>query len=347
MMPSYRIVFYISGHGFGHASRSLEVIRALMARRSGVAVTVRTSVPRRRFDAGLDVIEFPADTGMLQTDSLQVDVAGSLRAAAAFHARLPEKAEAEGRFLREAGVDLVVGDIPALAFAAAAVAERPSIAIGNFTWDWIYAGYADAPAELLRATRDAYAQASLGLRLPMSAGFETLASRTRDIPFVARQSQREPRDVRLTLGIPDDKPMVLTSFGAYGLKGLDMGALERQRDYTVITDDFPLRGFQYPDLVRAADVVITKPGYGIISECIANDTAMLYTSRGQFPEYDLFVREMPKYLRAQFIEQHDLLAVRWTKAIEQLLALPKPTIAPAINGAEVAADAILACLPNP
>ena len=30
-------------------------------------------------------------------------------------------------------------------------------------------------------------------------------------------------------------------------------------------------GLRYEDLVRAADVVVTKPGYGIISEAIAND----------------------------------------------------------------------------
>ena len=53
----------------------------------------------------------------------------------------------------------------------------------------------------------------------------------------------------------------------------------------------------------AADVVVTKPGYGIISEAIANDTALLYTSRGRFVEYDVLVHEMPRYLRAQFIEQ--------------------------------------------
>ena len=45
------------------------------------------------------------------------------------------------------------------------------------------------------------------------------------------------------------------------------------------------RGYRYEDLVRAVDVVVTKPGYGIISECIANDTALLYTSRGDFREY--------------------------------------------------------------
>ena len=43
--------------------------------------------------------------------------------------------------------------------------------------------------------------------------------------------------------------------------------------------------------------MVTKPGYGIISECIANDTALLYTSRGDFREYPVLVKEMPKYLR--------------------------------------------------
>ena len=31
---------------------------------------------------------------------------------------------------------------------------------------------------------------------------------------------------------------------------------------------------------------MTKPGYGIISECVANGTAILYTSRGRFAEYE-------------------------------------------------------------
>ena len=41
--------------------------------------------------------------------------------------------------------------------------------------------------------------------------------------------------------------------------------------------------------MRAADVVVTKPGYGIIAECLANDTAIVYTSRGEFAEYDVLV----------------------------------------------------------
>jgi UDP:flavonoid glycosyltransferase YjiC (YdhE family) len=343
MTPSYRIVFYISGHGFGHASRSREVIRALATGCPGAAVTVKTSAPRRLFDTA-DVIPFQPDTGMLQLDSLHLDEAGSIRQAAAFHAQLPQRTAAEAHFLTEGGANLVVGDIPPLAFAAAAAAGLPSVALGNFTWDWIYAAYPDTPAELLAAMRNAYAHASVALRLPMAAGFEVLQSKTRDIPFIARTSQREPDEVRHALGFPLDKPMVLISFGAYGLKNLDVARLGRLADYTIVLEDSPASGFEYQDLVRAADVVVTKPGYGIISECIANDTAVLYTSRGRFPEYDVLVREMPKYLRAQFIEQDDLLAGRWGPSLERLLALPKPAVKPAVNGAEVAAEEILKLL---
>ena len=75
-------------------------------------------------------------------------------------------------------------------------------------------------------------------------------------------------------------------------------------------------GLRFADLVRGADVVVTKPGYGIISEAIANDAALLYTSRGQFVEYDMLVREMPRYLRVQFIEQEDLLSGRLERGAE-------------------------------
>ena len=342
-MPSYRIVFYISGHGFGHASRSREVIGTLRHRRPDIEVTVKTSAPRHLFQS-VELIPFEADTGMVQVDSLSLDEAESLRRAIAFHAELPQKAAAEGRFLKDHGAHLVVGDIPPLAFAAAAAAGVPSVALGNFTWDWIYSGYSGAPDGLIRAIRDAYRQATLALRLPMSAGFEGLESKTRDLPFIACASRRAPADVRRSLGIPDNTSMVLTSFGAYGLRNLDMAALQRLRGYTVITDELAERGpeqpFDYQDLVRAADVVVTKPGYGIISECIANDTAILYTSRGHFPEYEVLVREMPNYLRAQFIGQEDLLAGRWAASLERLLASPPPPIVPAVNGAAVAADEI-------
>ena len=97
----------------------------------------------------------------------------------------------------------------------------------------------------------------------------------------------------------------------------------------------------YQDLVAAADLVITKPGYGIISECVANDTPLLYTSRGPFVEYDVFVAEMPRVLRCRFLPQEDLRAGRWRPHIDALLAQSAPPERARIDGAQVAAALLL------
>ena len=82
----------------------------------------------------------------------------------------------------------------------------------------------------------------------------------------------------------------------------------------------PPPGLKYEDLVAAADVVVSKPGYGIVSECVANGTALLYTSRGRFAEYDVMVAEMPRMLRCRHISREDLLAGEWRDDVEALLA---------------------------
>ena len=112
----------------------------------------------------------------------------------------------------------------------------PSIGLGNFTWDWVYADYPRvrlAPS-LLPAIRGAYAKASMALRLPMSGGFESF-SNVKDIPFIARHASMTREEVCKLLKLPADKPLVLASFGGYGLPGLDTDALGKFKKYTVVT----------------------------------------------------------------------------------------------------------------
>jgi L-arabinokinase len=363
------IVFYTSGHGFGHASRDIEIVNALGRLASSAGVHVRTSAARWLFDLTTTTpIEFTTvecDTGIVQIDSLRLDADESIRRADAFHAELDERAAREAAFLRSVGARVVVGDIPPLAFAAAARAGVPSIALGNFTWDWIYAGYpeqlASAPSLLPRIWK-AYAQADVALRLPMHGGFEAFR-RVEDVPFVTRHARRSREDVRNALCLPHDLALVLVSFGGYGLEKLDLRRVSDALDiglvattayphaplvdrhghrlWTVGEIDLYRCGFRYEDLVHAVDVVATKPGYGIIAECIANDTAMLYTSRGQFVEYDVMVEEMPRYLRSAFISNDDLAAGRWAPALERLFAQPALPERPRTDGADLVARRIL------
>ena len=89
------------------------------------------------------------DTGIAQIDSLRLDEAETARRAHAFYRTFDARVTAEAAFLKALSASVVVGDVPPLAFAAARRVNVTSIAVANFTWDWIYAGYArfslDAP----------------------------------------------------------------------------------------------------------------------------------------------------------------------------------------------------------
>ena len=91
------------------------------------------------------------------------------------------------------------------------------------------------------------------------------------------------------------------------------------------------------DLLAAVDAVASKPGYGIISECAANGTALLYTDRGRFCEYDVLVGALPEMTASAFIAQDDLRAGRWRDAVASLLAQGARAPVPA-TGAATAAD---------
>jgi L-arabinokinase len=314
-----------------------------------------------------------SDTGVAQLDSLRLDAAETIRRAEAFHARFDEEVESEAAWLREEGATLVVADIPPLAFAAAARAGIPSVALGNFTWDWIYEGYREhlSPAAALVPTiREAYSHAALALRLPMAGGFD-MFTRVEELPFIARRARRKPADIRRQLQLSDDQPLVLVSFGGYGVSQIDLTGLSKLVGYTIVMtadvtasrrEDDPAglgrmllpgnieqlderalysSGLRYEDLVAAVDIVVTKPGYGIIAECIANDTAILYTSRGHFVEYDVLVREMPRWLRTEFISNEDLLGGRWQDALDRLRKAQAPPETIATDGAERAVEWIV------
>ena len=362
----------MSGHGLGHASRSIEALDAIGTQRPDVRLLVRTSAPRWIFEqsarVAIDVHACETDVGMVQLDALRIDETATAARAAAFYERFDARVEREAAWLREARADLVVADIPPLAFPAAARAGIPSIAFGNFTWDWIYEDnpvMAASARGVVPRVREAYGAATRALRLPFHGGFAPMAGRVRDIPLVVRRSTRDPADTRRLLGLERGRPAVLASFGAYGA-ALPYARALADRRLTVLTtgrdseDTTPpppglvrldltalaAHGVRYEDVIAAADVILSKPGYGIVSECAAHGVPLLYATRGHFREQDVFVEEMPRTLRARVIDHVDLLHGRWADAVEAVLDQPAPAEHLATDGADAAAGEILKELRN-
>ena len=363
------VAFCISGHGFGHASRQVEVINTLGALMPGLPIHVFTRASRWLLDRAIRVPatidERPVDSGAIQRDSLLLDIPATLAAAAQFEAQADTTAADLAREFKARGIRVVICDAPAMPCSAARLVGIPAVLLANFSWDWIYddftadfPGYESLPTALARR----YAEAHAVWRLPMAGGFATVPT-VLDFPWVARRSRRDRAEVREMVGAGDGRPLVLISFGGYGVAGMTL-AHHTGAPYRLVLSggaehapndapDDALRldrrhldglGLHYEDLVAGCDIVASKPGYGIVSECVANQTALLYTSRGRFREYPVMVEQMPSVLRCHFLSNEALAAARWDADVEALLAQPVPVERPLINGAEVAAGMISAML---
>ena len=356
------VAFYITGHGFGHATRMAAVASALAKQVPGVQISLISTAPEWLFRLNCHG-EFrlrsrALDIGVIQRDSLHLDPAGTLAAYARLLEGQPTTIEEEAEVLRREGVDLVVADIPPAAFLVAQRAGLPAIGISNFSWDWIYADYVRALPEyapLVEQIQEAYGRADLFLRLPFYGPchvFKVL----RDIPMIARRSRRPKEEVRRRLGLDGSRPVVLLSFGGFDIQGIDFDRVEKLDEYRFLTTQAtprPLRnvrtvtlhGLQYEDLVAQADAVITKPGYGIVSDCLANRTPVLYTARGQFAEYAALVAGLERFGVAAYLGTQDLLAGNWRGGLDALLRLPRAWPELPADGAEAAARILRDHLP--
>src|SRR5574341_488071 len=230
------LAVYVSGHGFGHATRTAEVLRAVRERASALRISICTSAPSFLFQGvvgpPLAVRAVECDVGLVQKDALTIDETATAEAVRRFLIGWEALVSREARWLRESGARLVLGDIPPLAFAAAAAAGVPSIALGNFSWDWIYRHLAARQPSLAEAAAHAaaaYARAGLLLRLPFAGDLSAFA-RVEDVPLVARAPELEKAEARRRLGL-DARPVVQISFGGVGLPGFEPAALGRLDDY--------------------------------------------------------------------------------------------------------------------
>jgi L-arabinokinase len=345
--------YYVSGHGLGHASRSCQIINTLRRRHPDIFVEVVSDAPPWFLTANLDpsvaVRRRSCDIGVLQRDSLVMNEEATLVAYRDFSRNHDALVAEEARSLSEAGVALVVADIPPAPFAAAGKAGIPAVGLSNFSWDWIYEGLLEKyPGydDVIEGIRADYRCADRLLCLPFSGDFPAFP-RQEELPLVARRSGRDASEIRRELAIDPGKRIGLISFGSFGLQGFDFSPLEKLTEWIFLTEPglaganlriLPRGSRPYPELVSAADVVITKPGYGIVSEAIAHGTAVLYSNRGDFREQALLVDGLHRYTRALEIGNDALRSGDWGAGLESLLALPQPKETIATNGDIVAAD---------
>jgi L-arabinokinase len=164
--------------------------------------------------------------------------------------------------------------------------------------------------------------------------------------------------VRSELGLPHSASVVLLSFGGFQAAGLDLARFGTLTDYTFVvtspsTSDLPGNIVRLPEqpadyvsLLAACDAVITKPGYGIVADCLANRVPLLFTDRGPFREYEVLAEALGRLGRARYVPRADVLAGRLAPHLAALNALPDAWTEEPMNGAQVIAERVSNTLRN-
>jgi UDP:flavonoid glycosyltransferase YjiC (YdhE family) len=354
------ILYYITGHGYGHAVRSNQVIRALRQADPDVRIHVRTTAPEWLFyhpSLPVSYTRQSIDVGVIQPNSLRTDLVATIQACRDLHNSLPKLLDQEVEFVKQQRIDLIVGDIPPAGFEIAALANIPSVAITNFTWDVIYRAYADEHPgfiPLIDQMTRFYKKATLALTLPYPCDMRMFPRRAA-IPWISRLSSLSKTQARAAFGLPESATIVLLSFGGLGLASLPWqrlneltefffvttGAAGHSRGNLLVLDDAQRR---YEDLLRAVDVIVTKPGYGIVADLLAHRLPVLYTERGEFPEYPFLVQALTELATAEFIPQDALLSGNLRPSLVKLLKRNPTWRSVQLDGAAVAAEKVLALL---
>ncbi len=245
--------------------------------------------------------------------------------------------------------------LAALQQSTAQAAGLPSVLVENFTWDWIYEGYAECAPVLrphIETLRAVFASADRHVQT------EPVCAYTRSDLLTApvcRSLRLAPNQVREKLDIPASAPVVLITMG--GLSSTDQHAFFDQLaawpQYrfvipggdTAATAGNVLRlpnhsAFYHPDIMRAADAVVGKTGYSTVAEAYHAGLPYGYVSRPRFRESGVMERYIQAHMRGIAFGEEEFRSGAWLKRLPDLLALGRMA-RDAPNGAEQIADFLL------
>lgn len=353
------IVYYITAHGYGHGVRSCDMLRALRKKAPDARLIVRSNLPRSFFDdripeTGIEHGLAAFDVGMVQRDAVRSDVPETLKRISEMYARSEALVESEARFLAEQGAHVAVCDIPALPIQAAARAGVRSIAVGNFSWDWIYEAFMDRDPGwrgIVESFREGYRMTDLLLRLPF-AGDLSVFPRAVDIPLCSAPGRDRREEIAALTGADVGQTWVLIAFTKLDWNEAAIRRINRREGYRFFTMK-PLEWtgprmhavdrsrVSFQDVLASSDIVLSKPGYGIVSECCANAKPMIYIDREDFREHEKLVEGIRRYLKNVRLPQEQLYRGDIGEALRAMATRPAPREAPPLGGAERAAEHIV------
>lgn len=349
------VAYFVTPHGFGHATRAAAVMAAVQTCDPNVQFHIFTQAPERIFAESLPASyvyhHVLTDLGLVQKTPLIADLDASLKRLNAFlpfHpklvAQLAEKIQS---------CVCVCCDIAPLGIAVAKQAGLPSVLIENFTWDWIYTPFAqNAPpfVQHINYLRGVFKTADYHVQTQPACDIQKHAFVVSPVSRKIRQSREAVRDI---LGIPNKMKAIMITMGGTPFQ-YEGDALRGREDICFLlpnSGDVLRReghlihlprdvSIFHPDLVNACDGVIGKVGYSTLAEVYWAGVPFGYIPRPSFRESDALIPFIEREMPGMMISEQEFDSGAWLDHLPELFALPRIK-RQAVNGADQIATFLL------
>ena len=321
-----RICFFLSDHGFGHIARNIPIIVSVIKNYDTFVYVVcgerHIEFAKRNLETMLTAeqykrIEFCAehtDIGLICKDgTLDVDTDALTKATTEFLSELPQKAEQYSEWLTKKRIDAVLCDMPIWSIEACELAGVPLLYVGNFTWTELYREF--LPEKIWQTYAEYYRKIkhTMLYALNNTEMLEFLNGSEISKTSVTARAFKD-RAVSEMKG-RHDKPIVFVALGMSAQFKESVDVSNVPYDFYT-TEGVPLVGdnvevvpystINTQDYVAAADYVITKAGWGTVSECLLAKKPMALFSRDSVLEDRTTIKILKEKHLAVSIQQDDL-----------------------------------------
>ncbi|TVQ15353.1 MAG: glycosyl transferase [Leptolyngbya sp. DLM2.Bin27] len=360
-MPRPTLYIAITNHGFGHATRAAAVAATVKALQPEVDLVLATTAPQWLLNEYLSTdyeyrpVAF--DLGVVQPDSLTMDLPTTLAKLQDIQARQSEIVAAEAAYLKQRGVTLVLADIPPLATAIAHAADLPCWMVSNFGWDFIYRALGPEFAAVADWVAACFSQCDRLFRLPFHEPMTAFPT-VEDVGLTGGTPRYHLDQLRQRFNLRAAKQhTVLLSFGGLGLQATPYDGLAQFPDWQFLTFDqkaanlpnlvkVPQLGFRPVDLMPLCDRVISKPGFSTFAEACRLDLPVVTITRDDFAEGPVLIKGLQDHSWHQVVTPEDLYQGTWD-FLHRPLHPPRTAQVIAKNGNDQIAQAIIDYLAQP
>lgn len=344
-----KLLVDITAHGFGHLAQTAPVINKLQHSLPGLEIVVRSgltaSVLATKINGPFRVVTSDNEFGVVMASPFQIDRRATIERYSILHDQYETVVNEVASWILKERFDAVLSNISYLVVDAASRVDTPALAVSSLNWHDVLRHYCtghDGVNDICGQMHSAYSRAATFVRLvpgmPMP-DFNTVTMNA----IIAQTGTPHQEELRRRFGVGEGSKIIVFALGSMSDVDPPDWNGDLIQDHILFGPASWARhspwqnpatsGVSFTDLLASADIVLSKPGYGIVTEAAAAGTPVILLARDAWPEEPFLIDWLTRHGKCIYLDRllDSFMPEELFDYYDALAAAPSPPL-PATGG---------------